>query len=223
MKYKKQFVVIGLGRFGTSVAKTLAEQNMDVLVIDNDEEKVNQAINYATHAIQADATDEQALMSLGIRNFDVACVCLTEIQDSIMISLILKEQGIKMVMAKARSDMHAKALSKIGVDRIVFPERDTGISIAHNLVSSNILDFIELSPDYGMAELGIMEEWKGKSIIELDFRRRYGFNIVAIKHSDMNININPMPKDVISEGDSIIVIGLDEQIAKFDDLVQKRR
>ncbi|WP_302760327.1 potassium channel family protein, partial [Christensenella hongkongensis] len=152
---KKQYVVIGLGRFGTSVAKTLVDQDAEVLVIDANEEKINQALSYATHAVQADATDEQALKSLGIRNFDVACVCLGEIQSSIMAALICKDQGIDLVLVKAQSEVHAKVLYKMGVDKVVFPERDMGIRVAHNLLSSNILDFIELSEDYGIAELEV--------------------------------------------------------------------
>ncbi|MEG0630550.1 MAG: TrkA family potassium uptake protein, partial [Christensenellaceae bacterium] len=209
---KRQFVVIGLGRFGTSVAKTLVEQGAEVLVIDANEEKVNQSISYATHAVQADATDEQALKSLGIRNFDVACVCLGEIQSSIMAALICKEQGIGLVIVKAQSEVHAKVLYKMGVDKVVFPERDTGIRVAHNILSSNILDFIELSDDYGIAELEVHSSWADKTLVELDFRKKYGVNIIAIRHSDETININPMPNDIILVNDVIIVIGSEEQI-----------
>ncbi|MEG1990811.1 MAG: TrkA family potassium uptake protein, partial [Christensenella sp.] len=177
---KKQYVVIGMGRFGTSVAKTLVDQGADVLVIDGDEEKVDQAINFATHAVQADATDEQALKSLGIRNFDVACVCLGEIQSSIMAALICKEQGIDLVVVKAQSEVHAKVLYKMGVDKVVFPERDMGIRVAHNLISSSILDFIELSDDYGIAEIEVDDIWAEHTLIDLDFRKKYGVNIIAI-------------------------------------------
>lgn len=213
---KKQYVVIGLGRFGTSVAKTLVEQGAEVLVIDTKEEKVDQAISFATHAVQADATDEQALKSLGIRNFDVACVCLGEIQSSIMAALICKEQGIDLVMVKAQSEVHAKVLYKIGVDRIVFPERDTGIRVAHNLLSSNILDFIEISDDYGIAEIEAHRSWIGKTISELDFRKKHRVTIIAIKSAKGAFNVSPLPGDSIDENDVIVVIGAEDDISKLE-------
>lgn len=219
---KKQYVIIGLGRFGTSVAKTLVEQGAEVLVIDENEEKVNQAAAYATHAVQMDATDEQALKSMGIRNFDVACVCIGEVQASIMITLLCKEQGVDLVLAKAGSELHAKVLYRMGADKVIFPERDTGVRIAHNMLSSNILDFIELSPDYGIAEFEVYEDWVGKSILELDFRRKYGLNIVAIRHADSSINVNPMASDLLSADDVIIVIGSEERIGRLEKVTQKR-
>lgn len=215
---KKQYVVIGLGRFGTSVAKTLVEQGADVLVIDKSEEKINDAMHYATHGVQADATDENALRSLGIRNFDVACVCLGEIQSSIMAALICKEQGIDLVLVKAQSEVHAKVLYKMGVDKVVFPERDMGIRVAHNLLSSNILDFIELSDDYGIAELEAHASWVGETLIDLDFRKKYGLSVIAIRHGETDVNVNPLPGDRISAGDVVIVIGSEEQISKLEEI-----
>ncbi len=220
---KKQYVVIGLGRFGTSVAKTLVDQDADVLVIDINEEKVDQAISFATHAVQADATDEQALKSLGIRNFDVACVCLGEIQSSIMAALICKEQGIDLVLVKAQSEVHAKVLYKMGVDKVVFPERDMGIRVAHNLISSNILDFIELSDDYGIAEIEALPVWVGKTLIDLDFRKKYGVNIIAIKGPENAINVSPLPGDVIADGDVLVVIGEEESISRLEQRGEKQR
>jgi len=220
---KKQFVVIGLGRFGTSLARTLVEQDVDVLVIDTDEEKINQAMSYATHAVQADATDEQAMESLGIRNFDVVCVCMAEIQSSVLVAMFCIEQGVPQILAKAGSDVHAKLLKRIGVNRVVFPERDTGIRVALSLIASNILDFIELSPDYGIAEMSVHEKWVGKNLLELDFRQRYGLNIIAIKHSDMDININPLATDILQADDRIVVVGSEDQFSKMDELVQKKR
>ncbi len=220
---KKQYAVIGLGRFGSSVTRTLVEQGAEVLAIDNNEDKVSEALDYATHAVQADATDEHALMALGIRNFDVVCVCMGEIQSSIMIALLCIEQGVAEVLVKARSEKHAKVLQKIGVNKIVFPERDTGIRVAHNLISSNIIDFIELSEDYGIAELEVEESWIGKSIIELDFRREYGLNIVAIKHDENNINVNPIATDRLDYNDALIVIGSEEHISRVQSLVKSSK
>ena len=141
----KQFVVIGLGRFGSSVAKTLYESGHDVLAIDKDEDLVQEISDSVTHAVQMDATDENALRTLGIRNFDVAVITIgSSIQASVMVTLIVKELGVKHIIAKGNSEIHAKVLYKIGADRVVLPEKDMGVRVAHNLVSSNILDYIEL-------------------------------------------------------------------------------
>ena len=156
----RQYVIIGCGRFGSSVAKTLYKMGHDVLAIDSNEEIVQYISEEVTHAIQADATDERVLKSLGIRNFDVAIITIgSNIQSSIMATLIVKELGVKYVVAKAHNEIHAKLLLKIGADRVVFPERDMGMRVAHNLVSSNILDYIELSPEYSIMEITPPNEW----------------------------------------------------------------
>ena len=168
----KQFVVLGLGRFGSSLARTLYGLGHDVLVVDETEEAVQEISESVTHAVQADATDESTLRSLGLRNFDVAIVAIgSNIQSSILISMIVKELGVKHVVAKAQSELHAKLLCKIGVDRVVFPERDMGIRLAHNLVSSNVLDFIELSSDYSIVEMAALNEWKGKTLKDLNLEK----------------------------------------------------
>jgi len=212
----KQFVVIGLGRFGSSIAKTLYSLGNEVMAIDNDEETVQNISDFVTHAVQADATDEATIKSLGIRNFDVAVVTIgSNIQSSVMITLLLKELGIKYVIAKAHNELHAKVLYKIGADRVVFPERDMGVRVAHNLCSSNILDYIELSPDYNIMEITAIEEWENKSFRELDMRNKYGFNVMAIKRSS-EINVSPKADDVIRPGDVLVVISETENIRKFE-------
>ncbi|SKA89048.1 trk system potassium uptake protein TrkA [Caloramator quimbayensis] len=208
----KQFVVIGLGRFGSSIAQTLYSLGNEVLAIDTDEETVQSISNSVTHAVQADATDEATLRSLGIRNFDVAVVTIgSDIQSSIMITLLCKELGVKYVIAKAHNEMHAKVLYKIGADRVVFPERDMGVRVAHNLCSSNILDYIELSPDYSIMEIEAISEWEGKSLRELSMRSKYGINVMAIKRNN-DINISPTAEDVIKHGDVLVVIGGTEEL-----------
>ena len=209
---KKQYVVIGLGRFGTSVAKTLAEQGADVLVIDANEEKVDQAISYATHAVQADATDEQALRSLGIRNFDVACVCLGEIQSSIMAALICKEQGIDLVLVKAQSEVHAKVLYKMGVDKVVFPERDMGQRVARSLVAPNILALMALSDDDQIAELTLPTDWADKTIVELNIRRNFGVSVLGI-HRGGKFLTSPGAETMLMAGDVLLVMGKKEAIS----------
>jgi trk system potassium uptake protein len=203
----KQFVVIGLGRFGSSVAKTLYSLGNEVLAIDADEEIVQDISDSVTHAVQADGTDESSLRSLGIRNFDVAVITIgANVQSSVMATLIAKELGVKFVIAKAQNEQHAKVLYKIGADRVVFPERDMGIRVAHNLCSSNILDYIELSPDYSIMEVTAIRDWEGKTLRELSMRSRYGINVMAIKRGN-DINISPNAEDHIKPGDVLVVIG----------------
>ncbi|SHK12889.1 potassium channel family protein [Paramaledivibacter caminithermalis] len=213
---KKQFVIIGCGRFGSSVAKTLYSMGHEVLVIDRNEEIIQAVAEQVTHAVQADATDENSIKSLGIRNFDVAVVTIgSNIQSSILVTLMIKELGVEYVVAKAQNELHAKVLYKIGADRVVFPEREMGVRVAHNLVSSNIMDYIELAPDYSIVEIATLHEWIGKSLRELDMRSRYGINVMAIKRGP-NIDISPMATDSIEEGDVLVVIGHNDDIQKIE-------
>lgn len=214
---KKQFVVIGLGRFGSSVARTLYALGHEVLAVDINEETVQGIVENVTHAIQADATDENSLKALGIRNFDVAIVTIgNNMQASILITLMIKELGLKYVVSKAQNELHAKVLYKIGADRVVFPEREMGVKVANNLVSSNILDYIELSEDYSIAESEALPEWIGKNLIEINMRARFGVNVMAIKR-DADINIAPTATDVIEEGDTLIVVGHNDDLKKLSE------
>ncbi|MFB0918119.1 MAG: TrkA family potassium uptake protein, partial [Clostridiaceae bacterium] len=182
---KKQFIVVGLGRFGTTVAETLTQLGHDVLAIDKDEQLIQDISDKVTHAVQMDATDEYALRTLGVRNFDVAIVTIgSNIQSSIMVTLLLREAGVKYIICKGQSELHKKVLEKIGADRVILPEKDMGIRVAHNLVSSNLLDFIELSPDYSVMEIQAPAAWVGKSLKDLHVRATYGINIMAIKEGD---------------------------------------
>ncbi|WP_425448188.1 potassium channel family protein [Dethiothermospora halolimnae] len=212
----KQFVVIGCGRFGASVATSLYSLGHDVLAIDKDGEKVQEISELVTHSVQADAIDENTLRTLGIRNFDVAVISIgTDIQASIMGTLIAKELGVETVIAKAQSDLHGKVLRKIGADRVVYPEREMGSRVAHNLVASNILDYIELAQDYSIVEIAPLKSWEGKALIDLRLPTKYGINIMAIKHGK-DINISPYAEDIIKEGDVLIVIGNNEDLRKLE-------
>ncbi|TCQ04188.1 potassium channel family protein [Serpentinicella alkaliphila] len=212
----KQFIVVGCGRFGSSVARTLYQMGHDVLAIDADEDIVQHISEHVTHAVQADATDENSLRALGIRNFDVAVITIgADIQSSVMATLIVKELGIKYVVSKAQNEMHAKVLYKIGADRVVFPERDMGVKVAHNLVSSNILDFIELAPDFSIMEISALEEWYGKTLQDLNIRAKYGINVMAVKKKNNEINVSPIARDVIDEGDIMVVIGHNNDLKKL--------
>ncbi|SNV86543.1 trk system potassium uptake protein trkA [Clostridium cochlearium] len=218
---QRQFVVIGLGRFGTSVAQTLYSLGNDVLAIDSDEDRVQNISDSVTQAIQADATDENSLRSIGVRNFDVAVVTIgSDLQASVMATLLVKELGVGYTIAKANSELHAKVLYKIGADKVVLPERDMGVRVAHNLVSTNILDYIELSSDFSIAEVIAPQEWYGKNLENLSIRANYGINIVAIKKKE-EINVSPTAGDVIEEGDIIVAIGGTEELNKLETLVSK--
>lgn len=210
----KQFVVVGLGRFGSSVARTLAENNFNVLAIDTNEERVQMIANEVTHAVEADATDEDALRTLGVRNFDVAVVSIGDnIHANILSTLILKELGVPYVVAKAQDALHGKVLSKVGADRVVYPERDMGVRIAHNLISSNVLDYIEFAPDYSIVEIITSPNMIGKTLAQLELRSKFGVNVMAIKRGK-NLNITPGANDRILEGDVLIVMGKNEDLDK---------
>ena len=213
---KKEFVIIGCGRFGHSVAKTLYDYGHEVLALDKDEETIQEIAEDVTHAIQVDGTDESALKSIGIRNFDVAVVSIgSDIQASIMATLIAKEEGVEMVVAKAQDNVHAKVLYKIGADRVIFPERDMGIRVANSLVTSNVLDYIELAKGCNIVEIEAFKSWENKTLKELRLSNRYGINVIAIKH-DKGINISPYADDIVKAGNIIVFIGDDDSFRKLD-------
>lgn len=162
---RRQFVVIGLGRFGTSVAKTLSDLGHDVLAMDKNEHAVHAIMNDVTQAVQADGREEETLRALGVRNFDVAVVAMgDDLEANILITLMLKEMGIPTVVAKAQSSQHGKVLEKVGANQIIYPEQDMGIRLAHNLIRSNVMDFIELSPDYSIFEIATPSSFINKKI-----------------------------------------------------------
>jgi len=212
---KKQFAVIGLGRFGGSICRTLSEQGAEVLAIDMDEDRVNEFTSIATQAVIADSTDEMVLKSLGVRNLDHVIVAIGDnIQASILTSLILKELGVKKVTAKAQNEYHEKVLKKIGVDQVIHPERDMGVRIARNMTSSSVLDYLELSDKYSILEVVAGNKMDGKSLIDLDVRVNFGINIVAIKEEG-HINVSPRADQVMYKGDVLIIIGEDKDIDRF--------
>jgi trk system potassium uptake protein len=213
---KKEFAVIGLGRFGGSICRALSEEGMEVMAIDTDEDKVNEFANVASHAVVGDTTDESVLKSLGIRNFDHVIVAIGDnIQASILTTLILKELGVKHITVKAQNDYHEKVLSKIGADRIVHPERDMGRRIAHKIISNNVLDYLELSDEHSIVEIVANDRLNGNSIIDLDIRAKYGINIVAVKRGK-DIIVSPQANEIIQKNDILIVIGADTDINRFE-------
>ncbi|MDQ0060791.1 trk system potassium uptake protein TrkA [Paenibacillus harenae] len=211
-----QFVIVGLGRFGSSLGRELIELGHEVLGIDLDEETVQDMSSVLTYAVSADCTDEETLRSLGVRNFDCGVVAIgDDIQASILTAILLKDLGVKKVVAKAMSELHGRVLEKIGVDRVVYPERDMGIRVAHQLVSPNLLDYIELSKDYTIAELAVPKCLNGKSLNDLNPRARFGCSIVAINKAN-GIIIAPSATDVLTERDIMVIIGTNEQIEDFE-------
>ena len=218
----KQFVVIGLGRFGQSVAKSLYDMGEDVLAIDMDEDIIAEISPHVTHAVQADATDEKALKALGLRNFDVAVVTIgSNIQASILITMLCKEIGIGYVLAKAQNDLHGKVLYKTGADKVVYPERDMGFRIAHNLSASNILDYIEIAGDLRIIEIVTIDAWVGKSLVGLNFRKKYGTNVIAIKKPNGDMNTSPSADDILEKEDTLIIIGSKDEIIKLEKAAMK--
>lgn len=213
---KKEFAVIGLGRFGGSICRALSDEGMEVMAIDTDEDKVNEFATIASHAVVGDTTDETVLKSLGIRNFDHVIVAIgANIQASILTTLILKELGVKNITVKAQNDYHEKVLSKIGADRIVHPERDMGKRIAHNIISNNVLDYLELSDEHSIVEIVASDRLVGNTIIDLDIRAKYGINIVAMKRG-REIIVSPQADEQIQKADILIVIGADTDINRFE-------
>ena len=217
MKEKvKQYLVFGLGRFGQSLAKSLYKMGHEVLAVDADAELVDGIAPYVTQAIQIDATDEGALQSLGVRNFDAAIVSIGQnMRDSILVCVLLKELGVPYLIAKATDELHAKVLRKVGVDRVVFPERDMGMRLAKSLLTPNVLELIDLSDDYQLVEIILPMKWSGNTIIGVDVRRKYGISILAI-HRNGQFVVSPMPDAVFETGDILLVLGKKDDIENID-------
>ncbi|WP_336784801.1 potassium channel family protein [Paenibacillus sp. MMO-177] len=214
-----QFVIVGLGRFGSSLGRELIKLGYEVLGIDRDEEAVQEMSNVLTYTVSADCTDEETLRSLGVRNFDCGVVAIgDDIQASILTTILLKDLGVKRVVAKAMSELHGRVLEKIGVDRVIYPERDMGIRVAHQLVSPNLLDYIELSKEYTIAELSVPKCLNGKSLQDMNLRARFGCSIVAI-NKPSGIIIAPTAADVVTEKDVMVVIGTNDQIEQFEETI----
>ncbi|WP_276358317.1 potassium channel family protein [Cohnella caldifontis] len=213
---KKQFAVIGLGRFGSSVATYLAKMGYDVLAVDESEERVQDVAHAVTHAVSADSTDEEALRAIGVRNFDVVVVAIgQDIQASILTTLILKDMGVPYIIVKAQNELHGKVLSKIGADKVVFPERDMGLRVAHHLISPNILEHIELSPEFSIVEMRAPDEMIGKNLKQLDIRAKYNCNVLAVKQGEQ-MNITPHADEPLAAGDVLVIVGRNDQLIRLE-------
>ncbi|WNQ12516.1 TrkA family potassium uptake protein [Paenibacillus aurantius] len=213
---KKTFAVIGLGRFGSSVAKELTKVGYEVLAVDSDAVRVQEMSAIVTHCVQADSTDEDALKAIGIRNFDVVVVAIGEnVQASILTTLILKDIGVPTLIVKAKNELHGKVLTKTGADKVIYPERDMGQRVAHSLISPNILDYIELSDNYSIVEIRATGRLVGKSLKELEIRARHQCNVMAIKNGH-DMDITPDANALIKPTDILVVVGRNEDLIKFE-------
>lgn len=203
---KKQYLVIGLGRFGSAVAIELQRQGMEVLAVDRDMERVEQHRRLLTEVVRADAMDRAALEQLGAPAFETAVVTIGgDVTASCTVTMLLKELGVKQVIVKTYDDFHSRMLVKLGADKVVFPERDMGQRIAHNIVSEKILDFIELSPEYSMTEMRPQPSWVGRTLGELDLRASDRINVVALRSKE-GVNAMPNARTRIREGDVLLVV-----------------
>jgi trk system potassium uptake protein TrkA len=216
----RQFVVVGLGRFGSSVAETLSSKGCQVLAIDIDEEKVQDLSEAVAQAVCVDATDAKALKTVGIESIDVAIVSVGgNIESSVLITLVLKELGIKEIIAKAVTKDHGKVLERVGADRVVFPERDMGTRIANALTSPKVSEHIDLSSECSIIEIKAPQEFIGRSLKQLNLRVEFGLNIVAIKSRDAKGTevINPTPEAdyKIRPQDKIMIVGPNKNIEKL--------
>jgi len=207
----KQFAVIGIGRFGENLTKELTRMGHEVLAIDMDEERVNDAVDFATHAVQADTMDTQVLQTLGIRNFDAVIVAIGEnIQSNILTTIVLKELGVEKVISKAKNAMHGKVLEKIGAI-VIYPERDMAIKLARSLVSQNFVEQINLSSDFSIIELFTPKLFINKSLHEIGLRQKLRVTVLAIRRGD-DIIVAPGPDENMKQGDVLVVLGRNEDL-----------
>lgn len=216
MKSKqKQIVVFGLGLFGSSLAVNLCKQGCQVMAVDVDTDLVDKIAPYVTQAVAMDATDEETLEGIGIRNFDMAFIAIgANTRDSILVSVLCKEAGIPYVAAKATDDLHAKILRKIGVDRVIFPERDMGMRVAQSVMCPGMLDLLELSDGYQIAEIAVPLSWVGKTLVEVNVRKNYGISVVGIRRGS-KFEASPGADSKFFENDVLLVMGKEEQITRW--------
>ena len=209
----KNFIVIGLGRFGTAVARELYSVGKDVLAMDVKSENVQNIADYVTHAVTGDGRDPAVLQAIGIQDYDCAVVTVgDDVGSSALITMRLKEAGVPKIICKAQSHVHQRLLEKLGADRVVFPEHEMGIKTAQGLARSNILNFIELSPEFAIVEVDLPEGWAKRTIRELDVRAKYKVNIIAVRQGS-EMHVAPGADWVLSGEDKLIVLGRDSDIS----------
>lgn len=218
MSEGREFAVIGLGRFGKNVVRTLCNLGHQVLAIDQKDARVQAIAPLATEAVQADATDVEALSTMALGSFHTVVVAIgNDLEDSVLVTLALKELGVNCVIAKASSERHGKILSSIGADRVIFPERDMAVRLAKTLSSENVLDLIEITPDISIEELTAQGAIVGKSLRELDLRARFGVTVMAIRRGNQ-VFVSPSPDEQVKAGDTLVAIGTNHDLEQFEKL-----
>ena len=215
MKAKKTYAVFGLGRYGTAVARELVENGMEVIAVDIDQKIVNDAAAYLPVCKCADVTDAEVISRLDIGNIDTVIVCMaSNLEASVMVVTLCKEAGARTVIVKCANEMQQKILLRVGADQVLFPEKESGIRLAKNLLSSGFIDMISLSRDVSIVEIDVKDEWCGKNLIELNLRKKYGINIVAVKKGEkVSVNINP--EQALDLGATLIVIANTAKLGKL--------
>ena len=215
MSKKKTYAVFGLGRYGIAVARELVSNGMEVIAVDSDERIVNAASDDLPICKCADVTDPDVIRQLGISNVDVVIISMaTNLEASVMAVTLCKEIGVKTVIAKSANEMHQKILSRVGADRVVFPENESGIRLAKNLLSSGFVDMVSLAKNVSMIELDVKQEWVGKNLIQLNLRKKYSINVVAVRAGDM-VSVDIDPHAPLKEDDKLIVIANTEKFSKL--------
>ncbi|MCI8693647.1 MAG: TrkA family potassium uptake protein [Lachnospiraceae bacterium] len=211
----KEYIVIGLGRFGNSVAKQLEANGCKVLAVDRSEQRVGQIAEYVTLAMRIDVTDEEALGALGGRNFDGAVISIGHgLEASVLATIWAKEQGIPQIIVKAYDEMQGKILAKVGADEIVYPERQMGVHLANDLAFNNLFDTIELTSEYSIADVDILDSWAGKNLKELKIREKYGVNVIAVKRGGVLL-ISPSADEPMKNNDVFVLLGRNQTLQKI--------
>lgn len=218
---KKSFAVFGLGRFGTAVVKTLATLHQDVLAVDNVEARVDNLMDVATQTLIADTQDEDVLAQLNIASFDYVIIGIgNNMEASILTTLLAKEQGAQKIIAKAETKHHGRVLTRVGADQVIFPERDMGQSVARRLVSNHVLNFIDLSEEYTLAEVEISDpSFANQDLIQLGLRQKFGLNIIAIQHGKQ-LQISPAPSALVQLHDVLTVVGRVAGVEALDEALK---
>jgi len=217
---KRQVVVVGLGRFGSSVTRSLYNLGHDVLAMDKDETRVQRIMGLATHAVTGDAADESLLRELGIPDYDAAVVAIgSNIVPSIMASVLFKTMGVPYIVSRAYNDLHGNTLERIGVDKVVRAESEMGVRLAHSLFNPNVQEYLEITPNFGISKMKVPKHFIDMSLKELGFaspRNKYGLSVVAIRRGGSDITLNPDTDDRLQEGDWLVLAGMDELLDKLD-------
>jgi trk system potassium uptake protein len=212
---KQNVAVLGLGRFGQAVARELTRLGHDVLAIDSDEQVVQELADEVTHAVEADVTDAEALQELGLADFDTAIVAISShLEASVLATVLLKRLGVKRILAKAANELHGSILEQVGASRVVYPEHETGVRVAHSFAAPGVRDYLDVAPGYGIARVVAFEAWTGKSLGQLDLRQNCGLSVIALTR-DGTVTLHPGPSETLRAGDQLIVAGRDEDLERL--------